>query len=138
MRRNGIWQLIRNDIRTSTRDRGRQRGKRKRSKGFWQEIGNTVLFQPHKSDTLPMWRDMYKLKRQLSEMERRLHQPPIEETWLSALKEKFRSAFLDLVDEVKALMTELAFFLVTLVLVVVCNVLWFALLFWVIGVWLDS
>jgi len=137
MRRNGIWQLIRNDIRSSTRSRGRQRGKRRSSKGFWQGVGDTVLFQPHKSDTLSIWRDTYKLKRQLREMERRLNQPPTEETWRTALMEKFRSAFFDVVDEFKALLTELAFHVATLVLVVVCNILWFAFLFWVIGVWLG-
>lgn len=136
MRRHSIWQLIRNDIRTSARSRGRQRGKRKRSNGFWQGVGDTVLFQPHKSEWLPIWRDTYKLKRQLREMERRLHQPPMEETWWSSLKDKFRSEWFDLVDEVKALLTELFFHLATLVMIVVCNVAWFAFLFWVIGVWL--
>lgn len=138
MRRNGIWQLIRNDIRNSARSRGRQRGKRKHNNGFWQGVGDTVLFKPHKSDTLSIWRDTYKLKRQLREMERRLNQPPTEETWWSALMDKFRSAFFDAVDELKALLTEVGFFLVSLVLSVVFTVIWFAFLFWLIGVWLDG
>jgi len=137
MRRNSIWQLIRNDIRSSARSRGRKRSKRKRSKGFWQGVGDTVLFQPHKSDTLSIWRDTYKLKRQLREMERRLTQPPTEETWRTALKDKFRSTVFDVIDEVKAVLTALGFHIATLVLVVVCNIVWFALLFWVIGVWLG-
>lgn len=106
--------------------------------GFWQGFGDTVFIQPHKSYTLSIWRDTYKLKRQLRDMERRLNQPPTEETWWSALMEKFRSAFFDLMDEFKALLTELAFHVATLVLVVVYNILWFAFLFWLIGVWLGS
>jgi len=136
MRRESIWQPIRNDMRSSASSRVRQRSKRKRSKGVWQGVGDTVLFKPHKSGTLSIWRDIYKLKRQLREMERGIYQSP-QQTWLGTLKWKIRSAWHDLVDEVKALLTELFFHVLRLVLIVVFNIIWFAFLFWVIGVWLD-
>lgn len=132
MRKHSVWDVI-----LSSRRSNNRRSRKKSSKGDWQGVGDTVLFKPHKSGTLSIWRDTYKLKRQLREMERWLNQPPTEESWRSALMEKFRSAFFDVVDELKALLTELAFHVSTLVLVVVCNILWFAVLFWLIGVYLD-
>lgn len=106
--------------------------------GFWQGVGDTVFFQPYKSDTLPMWRDMYKLKRQLKDIERGTYRLAPEDSWLGRQKRALIDTWHDFVDEVKALLTELAFHVVTLVLVVVYNILWFAFLFWLIGVWLGS
>jgi hypothetical protein len=139
MRRNGIWQLIRNDIRSSARSRVKQRGKRKRGNGFWQGVGDTVLFKPYKSvGELEAWKSVYRAKRIIRNIERGKFQPESEkDTWLGRQKRGLIEAWYDFVDEVKALLTQLFFHVVTLVMIVVFNVAWFAFLFWLIGVWLE-
>jgi len=107
-------------------------------KGFLAEITDTLIFQPHKSKTLPMWQNMYKLDRGLRELERDLNRLPRKRTWLTWIADQLRSAWWEFIDSVKALLTLMFFQIVTLVLVVVFNVIWFWGLFWVIGLWLEG
>ena len=136
MRRKSIWSVIGNgNKRSSQRRDHRSREKHGTDdKGLW----DTVLFQPQKSDNLSIWRGLYKMERQLKELERGLSQPSYDSPWWRFLKVQWMSVWGDLVDEVKALLTVLFFHIVTLVLVVVCNLIWFALLLWAIGVWLEG
>jgi hypothetical protein len=149
MQRNSIWRLIRNEIRSSSkrsnssnRGNSRQRSKRTDSKGFWTGVSDTVFFKPHKSETLPVWRSIYKTNRMLGEMERGLYQPPpLKGTCVGSMKSGAVSAWHDLIDSGKALLTELAIHILTLVLVIVFKLIlfWFFFwfLFWLIGLWLE-
>lgn len=117
--------------------RGGNRKIKKRSDGkeFWTGLADTAFFQPHKDDMLPVWRDMYKLNRQVRELERGLYQPtPSDETWLGSFKSGVVSAWHDLVDEVKALLAALFFHIVTFVLIVAFNAVAIWFLFWLIRV----
>jgi len=137
MRRHSVWNVILRSIRSNNRRARKKTSRRHQGKGTWSSVADSALFQPKKTEWIPIWRDTYKLKRQLREIERGICQSP-QQTWLGTLKWKIRSAWHDLVDEAKAIFTALLFHLLTLVLIVVFNILWIAALFWLIGVYLDG
>ncbi len=136
MRRNSIWQLIRNDIRSSRRGSRRQ-GSNRSGNACLRDVADTVLFQPHKSEMLSVWKEMYRTKRLIKRIERGTFQPVSEDTWLGRQKRGLIEAWHEFLDEVKAHLTLLFFHILTLIMIVVCNVLWFAFLFWLMGVWLG-
>lgn len=110
----------------------------KRERSFWDGMADTVFFQPRKSETLPVWRDMYRLNRELKQMEHNLYQPPGQETWLGSLKSVIKKAWHEFMDEIKALLTELFFHALKLVLIIVFNVLWFGGIFLILKAWLGG
>jgi hypothetical protein len=125
-----------NDHRRSSNRRPNSPRSKGGGKNVWTSICDTVFFNPQ-SDSTNLWRDMYKLNRQVKEIERGLYQP-VDESWLGRLKSGAVSAWHDLVDETKAVLTALAFHLLTLVLIVACNVIFFGGLFWLLGRWLGG
>lgn len=135
MRRRSVWNDIYRSIRSNNR-RARKKPSRRQGKGTWSSVADAVLFQPKKTGWVSIWRDSYQLERQLREIELGIYQNQ-QQTWLGTLKWKIRGAWHDLVDETKAIFTALLFHLLTLVLMVVFYALWFAALFWLIGVYLD-
>lgn len=137
MRRHRFWDAIFSSRRSNSRRTRKKPSRRQQGKGTWSSVADTVFFQPEKTEWVPIWRDKYKLERQLREIERGIYQSP-QQTWLGTLKWKIRSAWHDLVDETKAILTALLLHLLTLAMIVVFNILWFACLFWLIGVWLDG
>ncbi len=137
MRRHRIWDAIFSSRRSNIRRTRKKPSRRQQGKGTWSSVADTVFFQPKNTEWVSIWRDTYKLKRKLREIERGIYQSP-QQTWLGTLKWKFRSAWHDLVDETKAIFTALLFHLLALVLIVVFYGLWFACLFWLIGVYLEG
>jgi hypothetical protein len=111
---------------------------RSRGPGFWTEASDTVLFKPHKSKTLTIWREAYRINREIEELERNQNRPPRENTILGWIGGQLRSAWGEFTVEVKALLTTLFFHLLTLVLIVVFNVVWFWLLWKIFCLWLDG
>jgi hypothetical protein len=124
--------------RRSTRRDNRQGQRRENGKGYWQELSDVAIFRPHQSDTLQIWRDSYRLQRQIRNLERDLYRPPRQNTWISWLTDPLCKAWWDFIDEIKALLTVLFWHVVTLVLVIAFNVAFFWLLFKVIGLWLAG
>lgn len=137
MRRHSVWDAILSSRRSNNRRTRKKPSRRHQGKGAWSSVADTVFFQPKKTERLPIWRNTYKLKRQLREIERGICQRS-QQTWLGTLKWKMLSAWHELVDETKAMFTALLFHLLTLAMIVVFNVLWFAALLWLIGAWLDG
>lgn len=83
-----------------------------------------------------MWRDMYRMERMGRDLERILAHPG--EVRVIGQRGPVRKAWHACVDEVKALLTELGFHVLTLVLVVAANVIWFGGIIWLVGVWLEG
>jgi len=140
MQRHSIWRNIGKNIRRRSNSGQRSSGsQRTNSKGFWSSASDTVFFKPHKDAMLPVWRNAYRLDRQIKELERSLSQPAQaagtgSSSWVQG---KLLSAWHEFVDESKALLTSLGFHLLNLVLIVVFNVIWFWLLFMLLGWWLG-
>lgn len=101
-------------------------------------VCDTVCFNPQ-SDSANLWRDMYKLDRQVKQLGRNLYQPEaIDGGWLGQLRSGIVSAWHDLIDEIKAILTALGFHLLSLILIIVFNVVWFTFLFWLLVRWLGG
>jgi hypothetical protein len=133
-----IWRHIGKNIHISSRrSNGSQRSN---SKGFWSSASDTVFFKPHKDPMMPMYRNAYRLDRQIKDLERSLSQPAQASgdgigSWV---QEKLSGAWFEIVVETKALLTSLGFHLLNLVLIIVFNVIWFWLLIQLLGWWLPG
>jgi hypothetical protein len=144
MPRHSIWRHIGKNIRRRSncgqRSSGSQRSERSKGNGFWSSASDAVFFSPHKDAMLPIYRNAYRLDRQIKELERSLSQPAQASgadigSWVQG---KLLSAWHEFVDETKAVLTSLGFHLLNLVLIVVFNVIWFWLLIMLLGWWLTG
>jgi hypothetical protein len=148
--RHSIWRDIGRNIRNSSRrSNGGQRNsgaqlsrhsQRSNSKGFWSSASDIVFFKPSKDPMLPVWKDMYKLNRQIGDLERSLSQPALAAgsgigSWVIR---KLFDTWGEIVVEAKAMGTALGFHFLQLFLIILFNVIWFTLLFWLMGLWLGG
>lgn len=116
----------------------------KKDKGFWGELADIFIFQPNRSGMRPIWKDIYRLDRELKEMERSARSPSKQSPcgWCQIMLhwfwEKLRMAWFEIYDEIRVLLTELYIFLVGLIVTIVGYVVLSCILFWMIRAMLEN
>lgn len=115
----------------------------KKDKGFWGGVADTVIFQPNKSGNLQLWKDGYRLNRELKEMERYLHHPPrkVPGAWWRKLLQwmwmQLKEAWYEFYDTLRATLMEALVFLMILAVTIAYYAILICLLFWIVKVWLE-
>jgi len=120
----------------ATRSTNRNTGRRSRSKptGVVSSVAKTLFFNPVRSENIGIWRAIYQQKRLIRKLERLNLSTAVPDTRWTRFKHGLADIWHALVDELKAVATAAAFHLLTVVLIVVFNLAWFAFLIWLLGV----